>query len=234
MNDSRSRILGRIRSSLQVNQAHLQSQADRFPAPHPRGPFVATDLPVLEQFEAELTALHGHVHICDGAADALEQLGSLLEAAGAQRVMAWNPEDLPIPGVESLLEGMGIACVDPQVLGAGDRTARLDALEPIAVGLTGAQAAVAESGSMLVLSDNGRGRLASLLPPMHIAVIPADRIVQTLPDAFALLKQEHGDELFSDHSNLAVISGPSRTADIELSLTLGVHGPKEVHVIVVH
>ena len=233
MNDSRSRILGRIRSSLQVNQAQLQAQADRFPAPHPRGPFVATDLPVLEQFEAELTALHGHVYLCDGPADALEQLGSLLESVGAQRVMAWESDELPIPGLDSLLGSMGIDCVDPQVLGADDRTARLDALEPIAVGITGAHAAVAESGSMVVISDNGRGRLASLLPPMHIAVIPADRIVQTLPDALALIKAEHGDKLFSDHSNLAIISGPSRTADIELSLTLGVHGPKEVHVIVI-
>lgn len=233
MNDSRSRILGRIRSSLQVNQPLLQSHADQFPGPHPRGPFVATDLDVLEQFTAELTALHGHVYLCDGPADALEQLGLLLEAAGAQRVMAWKPEDLPIPGMEALLEGMGIACVDPQVLGADDRAARLDALESITVGITSADAAVAESGSMLVLSDNGRGRLASLLPPMHIAVISAEQIVQTLPDAFARMKGEYGNELFSDHSNLAVISGPSRTADIELSLTLGVHGPKEVHVIVI-
>jgi L-lactate dehydrogenase complex protein LldG len=233
MTDSRSRILGRIRSSLQVNQPLLQSHADRYPGPHPRGPFVATDLSVLDQFQAELTALHGHVYLCDSPADALEQLGALLEAAGAQQVTAWHPDELPLPGMDELLQTMGVRCVDPQVLGADDRAARLDDLEAVTVGITGADVAVAESGSMLLLSDAGRGRMASLLPPMHIALIPAERIVQTLPDAFALLKSEYGDQLLRDRSNLAIISGPSRTADIELSLTLGVHGPKEVHVIVI-
>jgi L-lactate dehydrogenase complex protein LldG len=233
MNDSRSRILQRIRSSLQVNQPLLKAHADQFPAPHPRGPFVATDLDVLDQFQAELAALHGHVHLCDGPADALEQLGTLLEAAGAGKVLAWQLKDLPVPGIDSLLESLGITCVEPDVLSADDRAAQLNMLESVPIGITGADVAIAESGSMLVLSDQGRGRLASLLPPTHIAIIPAERIVQTMPDAFALLREQYGDRMFEDRSNLAIISGPSRTADIELSLTLGVHGPKEVHVIIV-
>jgi L-lactate dehydrogenase complex protein LldG len=233
MNDSRSRILQRIRSSLQVNQPMLKAQADQYPAPHPRGPFVATDLDVLDQFEAELTTLHGHVHVCDGPADALEQLATLLEAAGASKVLAWQLNDLPVPGIDALLAGMGITCVEPDVLGVADRAAQLDALEAVPIGITGADAAIAESGSVLVVSDQGRGRLASLLPPTHIAIISAERIVQTMPDAFALLREQYGDRMLQDRSNLAIISGPSRTADIELSLTLGVHGPKEVHVIVI-
>ena len=233
MNDSRSRILERIRSSLAVNQPLLKAQADQYPAPHPRGPFVATDLDVLEQFEAELSALHGHVHLCDGPADALEQLGALLEAAGARKVLAWQLADLPLSGIDTLLAGMGITCVEPGVLGANDRAAQLDGLEAVPIGITGADAAIAESGSVLVVSDEGRGRLASLLPPTHIAIISAERIVQTMPDAFALLREQYGDRAFQDRSNMAIISGPSRTADIELSLTLGVHGPKEVHVIVI-
>ncbi|HEX6291945.1 MAG TPA: lactate utilization protein [Herpetosiphonaceae bacterium] len=233
MNDSRSRILAHIRSGLQVNQPMLQAQADEYPAPHPHGPFVATDLDVLDQFQAELTALHGHVYVCDGPGDALEQLGSLLESIGARQVLAWNLEDLPIPGVDALLDGLGIARVAPQVLGDDDRESRLGGLETIPIGITGADAAIAESGSLLLLSDDGRGRLASLLPPMHIALLPAERIMRTLPDAFALLREQLGDGMFRNRSNLAIISGPSRTADIELSLTLGVHGPKEVHVIVI-
>lgn len=233
MNDSRSRILERIRSSLQVNQPLLKAQADQYPAPHPRGPFVATDLDLLQQFEAELSALHGHVHLCDGPADALEQLGTLLEAAGASKVLAWQLNDLPLPGIDSLLAGMGISCVEPNVLGADDRAAQLDVLEEVPIGITGADVAIAETGSVLVASKQGRGRLASLLPPTHIAIVSAERIVQTMPDAFALLREQYGDRMFEDRSNMAIISGPSRTADIELSLTLGVHGPKEVHVIVV-
>lgn len=233
MNDSRSRILQGIRAGLQVNRRMLQAQADQYPAPHPHGPFVASDLDLLEQFQAELTALHGHVHLCDGPADALEQLGMLLEAVGAQQVLAWNPEDLVVPGVDNLLGSLGITRVEPQVVGMADRAMQLAVLESIAVGITGADAAIAETGSLLVFSGEGRGRLASLLPPIHIALLPVERIVRTLPDAFALLQDQFGGGAFRDRSNLAIISGPSRSADIELSLTLGVHGPKEVHVIVV-
>jgi L-lactate dehydrogenase complex protein LldG len=233
MDDTRSRILERIRSGLQVNGTLLQSQADQYPPPHPHGPFAASDLDLFEQFQTELTGLHGYVHLCDSPADALEQLGALLESVGARQVLAWRSEDLPLPGVETLLDSLGIARVAPQVLGAADRGARLHMLEAIGVGITGADAAIAESGSMLLLSDAERGRLASLLPPMHIALLPMERIVRTLPDAFALLRDQFGDGMFRDRSNLTIISGPSRSADIELSLTLGVHGPKEVHVIVI-
>jgi L-lactate dehydrogenase complex protein LldG len=68
---------------------------------------------------------------------------------------------------------------------------------------------------------------------MHIALLPATRIVRTLPDAFALLQTQFGAGLFGERSNITLITGPSRTADIELSLTLGVHGPREVHAVVI-
>jgi L-lactate dehydrogenase complex protein LldG len=89
------------------------------------------------------------------------------------------------------------------------------------------------SGTMLVVSGAGRGRVASFLPSMPMALLPVERIKRMLPDAFALLQSDFGAGLFRDRSNVTLITGPSPTADIELSLTLGVHGPRAIHAIVI-
>ena len=232
MQRSRETILARIRSGLAVNGAMLAEQAAAFPGPHPHGPFVTTDLEPVEQFRTELSALHATVHLCDGAADALETVAELLRGAAATEVLAWDAAELPLPELLPRLDELGIRAVDAQVLGR-DRVAQYAALDPALACISGVDAAIAESGTMLVVSGPGRGRLASLLAPMHIALLPADRIVRTLPDAFDLLQGRFGAGLFRDRSNLALITGPSRTADIELSLTLGVHGPRDIHAVVI-
>lgn len=233
MTDSRARILGRIRDSLERTGSMLATEADVYPPPHPHGPFVATDLDVVEQFRAELTGLRAYVHICDGPAEALEQVCALLETVQAQQVLTWAEEELPLPNLLPTLAAMGITSVERQVLATDDRQGRFDLLESVPVCISGVDAAIAESGTMLVVSGAGRPRLASLLPPMHIALLPVERIVRTMPDAFEVLNAHFSASLFQDRSNLTMITGPSRTADIELSLTLGVHGPREVHAIVI-
>jgi L-lactate dehydrogenase complex protein LldG len=233
MNDSRERILGRIRQSLHVTHTLLAEQGTAYPPPHPREPLMPTDKSVVEQFDAELSALHAHVHVCDGPAAALQQIQELLETTEAHEVLTWELDEISLPGLAELLERQGIRQANRQVLAADDRYAQLQELERIPVGISGVDAAIAETGTMIVVSGPGRGRLASLLPPVHIAILPADRIVRTMAEAFDLLRSHYGNGLFRDRSNVAFITGPSRTADIELSLTLGVHGPKEVHAIVV-
>ncbi len=234
MNNSRDRILSQIRTSLQVNKTLLETQAMQYLPPHPRGPFLPTEKDVIEQFQAELSSLHAHVHLCDGPAAAGEQVQRLLRTAEAHRVLTWAPEELPLPDFAALLDAEGIVHVMPTIRSSGDRARVLQELDDIPVCISGVDAAIAESGTMVVVSRPGRPRLASLLPPIHIALLPADRIVRTLPQAFDLLHERFGEGLFRDHSNVVFITGPSRTADIELSLTLGVHGPKEVHAVVIH
>jgi L-lactate utilization protein LutC len=95
-----------------------------------------------------------------------------------------------------------------------------------AVGLTGADAGLAETGSVVIASGPGRSRMASLLVPVHVAVLRVDRLV----DSISTLLATRGD-LVAAGSNLVAITGPSRTADIEHTLSRGVHGPGEVHVI---
>ena len=97
------------------------------------------------------------------------------------------------------------------------------------IGVTGAFAAIAETGTLVMASGEATPPALSLLPETHIAVLPAERIVNTMEDAFALLRVEKPD--WTRAVNL--ISGPSRTADIEQTVTLGAHGPYRVHIIIV-
>ena len=95
------------------------------------------------------------------------------------------------------------------------------------VGITGAQAAIAETGTLVLDSAREKHRLASLVPPVHIAIVDASSIFQTLAEALAFIHQ-NGDI----SPAVTFITGPSRTADIELTLAIGVHGPQELYVIV--
>ena len=95
------------------------------------------------------------------------------------------------------------------------------------VGISTAQAAIAETGTLVLDSTYERHRLVSLVPPVHIAIIDASSICETLSDALALLQK---DKEISPA--VTFITGPSRTADIELTLAVGVHGPQELYVIV--
>lgn len=98
------------------------------------------------------------------------------------------------------------------------------------VGITGCFCAVAETGTLMLLSGPETFSSAALLPETHIAVVPVSRIVGSIEDAFALAKAERGE--LPRATNF--ISGPSRTGDIEQTIVLGAHGPYRVHVILVN
>lgn len=95
------------------------------------------------------------------------------------------------------------------------------------VGISNAQAGIAETGTLVLDSAYEKHRLVSLVPPVHIAIINASAIVETLSEALTLLQK---DKEISPV--VTFITGPSRTADIELTLAIGVHGPQQLYVIV--
>jgi len=97
------------------------------------------------------------------------------------------------------------------------------------VGLSGSYCAIAETGTLMLLSGRDTHGTTSLLPDTHIAIVQTSRIVRSMEDAFDLLRKEHG----SLPRQVAFVSGPSRTADIEMTLVLGIHGPYRVHIILV-
>jgi len=93
-------------------------------------------------------------------------------------------------------------------------------------GLTGSYGGIAETGSVILWPDRAEPRLLSLLPPLHIALVRASRIFSTLAEAMA---KEHWANAMP--TNLLLISGPSKTADIEQTLAYGVHGPKDLLIL---
>ena len=97
------------------------------------------------------------------------------------------------------------------------------------VGITGAFCAIAETGTLMMLSGPRTPATTSLLPETHIAVVKTHRIVRGMEEAWNLLRSEHG----TVPRAVNFISGPSRTADIEQTLVLGAHGPYRVHIVLV-
>jgi L-lactate dehydrogenase complex protein LldG len=103
-----------------------------------------------------------------------------------------------------------------------------DAYAAVDIGITSADYALAETGSLMILTESGESRLLSLLPPCHIAVIERSRIVENLEEFLTL-----HPEPTAGSSGMVIITGPSRTADIEMLLVRGVHGPGEIHVVII-
>lgn len=104
-----------------------------------------------------------------------------------------------------------------------------DAVDRAGIGITMAAFAVAETGSIVELTTHDAGRLVSSLPRVHVCILRRDTIVPTLPEAAPLMRQAFQS---AGPMTVTFISGPSRTGDIEMKLTLGVHGPEIMHVII--
>jgi L-lactate dehydrogenase complex protein LldF len=161
---------------------------------------------LLERFGQELQAVGGILITCQEA-DLPGQIVAALRQRGISRLMAWEDEQLPA-GLVGVVRTAGI-----------DISYTPD--DSIQAGLTGAIAGVAESGTILLVSGEGQPQTASLLPEIHLAVLRAERIV---PDLAAALRLPETTVCQA----AVLICGPSRTADIEMTLTIGVHGPREL------
>jgi L-lactate dehydrogenase complex protein LldG len=229
---SREQILSTLRTSLASSRAFLEREANR--AAHTPPPYV---LPAEDdlgaQFVAELTKLEGKAYSVNDDEEALETIAALLEQKAATSAIAWDLAEIGLPGLDAMLAQHGVTLLNPHVQG-DQRAERLQTLEPAPVCLSGVELAIAESGSLVLRHGPGRPRTASLLAPAHIAVVRRSQLVRGLGEALATLQQRHGEALFDATSNLTFITGPSRTADIEMTLSLGIHGPPEVHVVLIN
>lgn len=223
MSTEREAMLGRIRQSL--GTAVLPSARATIP---PRSPSPAVDLATLaDSFAREMIAVAGHVHRPATNAEAIETVSGLLRGAGGKEIIAWADDELPLPGLGEAIRSAGFISLDPTLLSEpAARRERLADLAHASAGLTGALAGLADTGSLVLLSGAGRPRLASLLPPVHIALLP----IRALYPSLAAFFGAHPAAARSG-SNLVFITGPSRSSDIELTPTLGVHGPKTLHVV---
>lgn len=215
MTEDREQILQAIREGLQ--QAVLpEARPER---PINNIPHAAANV---DTFITELTRIAGHVIRVHTAQEAAQTVADLCLERGWQEALAWELDEIACEGLAEALAQAGVQVIQDDA--AGPR-----ALAHIPVGLTGAEAALAESGTLVLRKRPRRSALASLLPPVHIALMPASRIVPDIVSYFEGL--DDAAATIRDTSNLIFISGPSRTGDIEQVLTLGVHGPKELIVI---
>jgi L-lactate dehydrogenase complex protein LldG len=222
-------VLRSIRATLAT-----AARPDTAPA-HP-GPFqgypgapLPGDEALVARFGHQLEALSGRMHRASSPADAARVVLEVVARNQAQQVLSWDEEWLGCPGLHAVLEHAGVRILRLNLPDDGPgRKAQLAEAEQAIVGISGAQAAIAETGTIVVASGTGRSRLVSLLPPVHVALVPGRRIYPTLPSFLAA-----NPGVVLEASNVVLVTGPSRTADIEMTLTHGVHGPREVHAIVV-
>ncbi len=170
------------------------------------------------RFSEALIAVKGEVIRADGLDEAWEQLGDLLRDLGARRVVANTEPPLNTIDLAARWPTLQWHVVEQT---PGDLRAFCATAD---VGLSGSVAALAETGSVVVASGSGQSRLATLLPPVHVALVPTSHLTA---DIFTWAAGRQGDM----PAALTIISGPSKTADIEQTLAIGVHGPGRFVVI---
>ena len=172
----------------------------------------------MRTFTEQLAAAGAQCTVVSGEAEAGASLARILTVAAARRVVG---SDAPL--VQRLL----------RTLGAGFSLERLehlsrDQLFACDAGVTTAQWGIAETGTLVLESARELSRVVSLVPPIHVALLSARCICDSLGEALARVRQPGGG--VASHV-ITFITGPSRTSDIELTLVMGVHGPQTVHVL---
>jgi L-lactate dehydrogenase complex protein LldG len=182
---------------------------------------------LVERFVREVTVVGGQAEVVESLAEARGRLESLLAELNPSSVLCWQHELLDRLDFKHRLAARGVSGLNYQTLnGLPPHEQRAKSLA-CDVGMTSCDCAIAETGTLVMRSRPGHERITSLLPPTHIAVVEHSQIVPDLIDAFQLLAAEDLP------SNVTFITGPSKTGDIELQLTTGVHGPGRLHVIVI-
>jgi L-lactate dehydrogenase complex protein LldG len=227
----RDSVLSRIREALRRSSGPSPSSRSR---PALRAAVALEPAALVRTFREEAEAQTVQVHEAADPPEAGRILGTILVRTGARRAISWSD---PFPGREAVAEALrarGVRDVTPAPEPPGeapDRAAFKASAARADVGVTGADFALADTGTLVLLSAPGKSRSASLLPPVHVALLPASRILPNLPSLLALLPGTPAEAL-ERGSVVTLVTGTSKTADIELTLVRGVHGPGEIHVIV--
>jgi L-lactate dehydrogenase complex protein LldG len=211
MSAARDVILGRIRSALGADLAVPSVVRDYRSTSH------LDDQAVIDRFAEVVDDYRASVHRC-----AADEVGGTVEAIiaaeGARRVAV--PDGLPDDWLGRPIGGRVVEVVRDTPTGLSPQ--ELDAVDLV---VTGSAVAIAETGTIVLDASEDQGRRAlTLVPDHHVCIVPADRIVATVPEALARLDPRRP---------LTMISGPSATSDIELDRVEGVHGPRTLDVVVV-
>lgn len=168
---------------------------------------------LISNFRSGLESVGGYFYSVSTMAEAASSMRRILDKVAGKRIAVSESAlvEKVVSGISDLEFRRGLSASD---------------LFSFDVGITSAQWAIGETGTLVLESDLERHRLTSLIPSVHICLLPADRIRQTLGEILELTRANLS-------SAMTFVTGASRTSDIELTLAIGVHGPAELHVIVV-
>jgi L-lactate dehydrogenase complex protein LldG len=181
----------------------------------------------VQQFRQKYETLAGSAHLVAGETEAAEKIISILKNAGIQRVALGKlPENFRQPLEQNCAQAELDVMVWPF-----DSAELPGALDSVQAGVSWAAFAIAETGSLVEFTTDDAGRLVSALPRVHVSVFRAADLLETLEDAAPRIRRFFSEN--KRNANISFISGPSRTGDIEMRLTLGVHGPAETHAVVI-
>jgi L-lactate dehydrogenase complex protein LldG len=181
---------------------------------------------LIEQFESELTRVGGRFHRATTAESAFQYIEQVAWVRQAKRMIAWETKVIDDINLSRKLGEKGI-----EVLTETADREFIPAAAASDVGVSGVDFALADTGTLVLLARKGQARSISLLPPVHIAVVKPEQLLSGLSDLFPLLRGEAEAQGRDLSSAITFITGPSRTADIELTLVVGVHGPQQLHVV---
>lgn len=209
---SRDDILKRVRAGVgRSDDGQRRAAAEAWMVARNRGPQPVLDSDLAGRFMARAETLSSSVERIAGRHELPVAAARFLAARQLATAAVIAPE---LADLDWAASGLAVAA--------------RPAVDQDTVGITGCFCAIAETGTLLLLSGPHTPATVSLLPETHLALVDARRIVATMEEAFALLRAEHG------HLPRALnfISGPSRTGDIEQTIVLGAHGPRRVHLLI--
>ena len=222
--NDREVVLARVREALRVETSgHVKPEGLRDAPAAPEDysgclPSVPQDRDgMLDAFAQRSVGLKTEFETFASKAGLAERLRALASENAWQSV-GWHRHALVTPLVEAL--GLASVCTSEPY--------QAESLEQCDVAITACDALIAQTGSVLVTSASTGGRALTVLPPHHVVVARVEQMVADLPSAYALVQQRYAQNW---PSMISVITGPSRTGDIERILVLGAHGPKRLSVL---
>ncbi len=201
MNPAREEILNKLRSAV-----HPVPEGPDFEQPI----YNSIDLPLELAFQENLEKINGFVHLFQSEGELFHALKEFLSNFQMENIFCNEDE------ISSRLYAFGIPFQHNSELTKNTE-----------VGITGCEFLIAHTGSVMVSSAQKRGRQMFVYPPVHIVIAHNNQLVDYLEKAYSGIREKYKDNF---PSQIALITGPSRTADIEKTLVLGAHGPRELHV----
>jgi L-lactate utilization protein LutC len=223
---NREAFLARVREAAHQGRAHRVHLGE---IPADVG-YVGAGLDKLDRLASEIIGVGGQAHRARDLSEAGQKLKEIICTHSARSALCWEHPLLDRLRLNELVDSLGVRRISYRSLSQLDPASQREQALSAEIGITSATWAIAETGSLAMASDPGSERMASLLPPVHVAIVEPSQVLPDLFDLFARLQHDGLDRLAS---NIVLITGPSKTGDIELRLTTGVHGPGIWHVIIV-